>query len=195
MIQRLARMKKKQLIMLAPVSLFFVTFIIMNCKKRDSSTESYSDFILSSPEIGADSLLPVDYTCDGVSATLPLRWSDAPEGTISFAVIMHHETSPTDIHCYWILYNIPSYVDSLPRNVSGIGTLGINSLNDMTSYSPPCSQGQGMKDYIFTIYALSQKPVIIVSPDKVDRVTILDAIKDITISSAKMTAYYSRNVK
>lgn len=52
-----------------------------------------------------------------------------------------------------------------------------------------------MKDYIFTIYALSQKPVIIVSPDKVDRVTILDAIKDITISSAKMTAYYSRNVK
>jgi phosphatidylethanolamine-binding protein (PEBP) family uncharacterized protein len=172
-----------------------VLFFPWNCSKDDDSIKVESGFVLSSPEIGSDSLLPADYTCDGESSTLPLKWTGAPPCTVSFALIMHHETSPNDIHCYWIMYDIPESVDSLPINVSGIGILGINSLNDMNSYSPPCSQGPGMKDYTFTVYALSQKPVISVSPGKVDRATMLNAIKDITISSAKMRVYYSRNLK
>jgi hypothetical protein len=40
------------------------------CNKEDGSLKNEKPtFKLSSPEIGADSLLPVDYTCDGESAT------------------------------------------------------------------------------------------------------------------------------
>ena len=58
-----------------------------NCSKEGDSFKEASGFVLSSPEIGADSLLPSDYTCDGVSATLPLKWSGAPDNTVSFALI------------------------------------------------------------------------------------------------------------
>lgn len=175
-------------------AILFAVFIIFSCNKKDDSPIEFKGFILSSPEIGADSLLPTDYTCDGVSATLPVCWSGAPENTVSFAVIMHHEASPTDIHWYWVLYNIPATINSLSRNATGIGTLGTNSVNDRTEYSPPCSQGPGIKAYTYSVYALSRIPVITVSASQVTREVMLSAIKDITISSAKMTVYYSRNI-
>ena len=181
----------------APGIIIVLTALLVfcNCSKDDDSLKEGSGFILSSPEIGADSLLPVDYTCDGVSATLSLKWSGAPEGVVSFAVIMHHVASPTDVHWYWVLYNIPASVTSLPRNVSGTGILGTNSVNDKTEYAPPCSQGPGIKAYTYTVYALSGNPSFSVSPDLVTREVLLNAIEGITISSAKMTVYYSRNIE
>jgi Raf kinase inhibitor-like YbhB/YbcL family protein len=169
--------------------------VFCNCSKDDDSLKEGSGFVLSSPEIGADSLLPMEYTCDGVSATLPLNWSGAPEGVVSFAVIMHHVASPTDVHWYWVLYNIPPSVTSLPRNVSGTGILGTNSVNDKTEYAPPCSQDPGIKAYTYTVYALSKNPSFSVSPDMVTREVLLNAMEGITISSAKMTVYYSRKIE
>lgn len=169
--------------------------ILMSCKKKDDSADQDSDFSISSPEISSDSLLPADYTCDGVSATLPLGWSGEPEGTAAFALIMHHESSLTDIHWYWVLYNIPASVHDLPKNVSGIGLLGTNSVNDRNEYAPPCSQGPGIKAYTFTVYALSSDPVISVPQKNVTRQVLLDAIDGLILSSAKMKVYYSRNIK
>jgi phosphatidylethanolamine-binding protein (PEBP) family uncharacterized protein len=127
-----------------------------------------------------------------VSATLPLEWSGEPDGTAAFALIMHHEASPTDIHWYWVLYNIPARVNSLERNVKGIGILGTNSVNDRNEYAPPCSQGPGIKAYTYTVYALSSNPVISVPQTEVTRQVLLDAIKNITLSSSKMRVYHSR---
>jgi phosphatidylethanolamine-binding protein (PEBP) family uncharacterized protein len=172
----------------------FIFLILWSCRKDYTSSQEVSGFILSSPEIGADSLLPVDYTCDGTAATLPLKWTGAPSGTFSIAIIMHHEASPTDIHWYWVLYDIPASITSLPKNMSGTGVLGTNSVNDKTEYAPPCSQGPGIKAYTYTIYALSQNPVISVSPDMVTREVLINAIEGITIASAKLTVYYSRNI-
>ena len=45
---------------------------------------------LLSPAVANGGPLPVDFTGDGTSATLPLSWTGAPEGTRSFALIMHH---------------------------------------------------------------------------------------------------------
>jgi phosphatidylethanolamine-binding protein (PEBP) family uncharacterized protein len=172
--------------------ILLLLIIVLGCNKNYDLTDKESGFVISSHEIKADSLLPTDYTCDGVSATLPLDWKGEPEGTAAFALIMHHEASPTDIHWYWVLYNIPASVHSLPRNVKGIGVLGTNSVNDRNEYAPPCSQGPGAKEYIYTVYALSSNPVISVPQTEVTRQVLLDAIGNITLSSAKMKVYYSR---
>jgi phosphatidylethanolamine-binding protein (PEBP) family uncharacterized protein len=180
---------------ISEVMILSLVFLFQMACKKEVNDKTGTGFVLTSMAIGADSLLPADYTCQGSSSTLPLHWTGAPSGTVSFVLIMHHEASPTDIHCYWILYNIPADVDILPRNVTGIGTFGINSVNDKMQYTPPCSQGPGLRDYILTLYALSQKPVIDLAPDSVDRPAMLNAIKDITISSTKMTVYYVWNKK
>jgi phosphatidylethanolamine-binding protein (PEBP) family uncharacterized protein len=169
--------------------------ILLGCNKKADFTDKEAEFVISSSEIKSDSLLPIDYSCDGVSATLPLEWSGEPQGTAAFALIMHHIASPTDVHWYWVLYNIPVSVHSLPRNVSGIGILGTNSVNDGNEYAPPCSQGPGIKAYTYTLYALSSNPVINVPQTEATRQVILDAIDGITLSSAKMTVYYSRSVR
>ena len=77
-------------------------------------------FTLTSTDVSDGGRLPVEYTCDGDGSTLPLAWSGAPAETQSYAVIMHHVAAPEEIHWYWVLYNIPADVTSLPRNVTDI---------------------------------------------------------------------------
>ena len=149
-----------------------------------------ANFTLTSPDVKADGLLPMEYTCDGASSTLALSWSGAPTGTQSYAIIMHHNAPDNAIHWYWVLYNIPADVTSLPKNMTGIGTLGTNSVNDRNEYAPPCSKGPGDKEYIYTVYALSAQPQITTS--SVNRAVLLDAIKDITLASAELHVVYAR---
>lgn len=171
------------------------TFLtLLACQKQTPLESVDSIFILTSSEIKQDSLLPKEYTCDGESATLPLEWDGFPENTKSFALMIRHEASPTDIHWYWVLYDIPSSVHSFPKNVSGIGTLGNNSVNGKTEYAPPCSQGPGPKKYTYTIYALSEVVNLSVPNSEVSREVLLDAIKDITLASATLDVIYSRDI-
>ena len=50
---------------------------------------------------------------------MPLEWGGAPDGTKSFAVIMHY-VAPDMTKWYWILYNIPADEKSLPKNVKSV---------------------------------------------------------------------------
>jgi len=149
-------------------------------------------FTLSSPAVGADGKLPVEYTCDGNSAAPPLAWTGAPAETKGFAVIMHHVASPEDVHWYWVLYDIPADVTSLVINSSGIGTAGTNSVNKRMVYAPPCSKGPGDKVYTITVYALSGKPQINVPASEVNREKLLEAIQSITLGSAELKVTYAR---
>lgn len=178
----------------ARTAVYTVQFSASEVAYSNNSFQSsnLSAFILTSPDIMEGGVLPVEYTCDGTNSTLALTWSGAPEGTKSFAVIMHHVASPTDIHWYWVVYDIPAYVTSLAKNSHDVGILGTNSVNDRLEYAPPCSKGPGPKTYIFTVYALSAQPQITVPASQVNRAVLLNAIKDITIASAEMEVIYSR---
>jgi Raf kinase inhibitor-like YbhB/YbcL family protein len=149
-------------------------------------------FALRSPEVADGGTLPRDYTGDGTSSTLPLTWSGAPAGTKSFALIMHHIPGPGTVKWYWVLYDIPANVTSLPKNVRDVGILGNNSVNGRTEYAPPHSKGPGPKWYIYTVYALSEEPRLDVPPEQVDRQALLDAMKDHILASAQLRVVYSR---
>jgi len=151
-----------------------------------------SGFTLTSPDLPSDGRLPVEYTCDGAGSTLALTWSGAPAETQSYAVIMHHVAAPDDIHWYWVLYDIPAEVTRLQKNVSGVGTLGNNINNGLAEYSPPCSQGPGDKEYIYTVYALSAVPQISLPAEQVTRDVALAAIENITLASAELHVVYAR---
>jgi len=148
-------------------------------------------FILCSSEVAYGGTLPVEYTGDGDGATLPLEWSGAPEETKSYAVIMHHIDPEEKIKWYWILYNIPANVQSLPRNVNGVGTLGNNSVNGLTEYAPPHSSGPGPKTYIYTVYALSEMLELSVPATEVSRDVLLDAMENLILASAELQVVYT----
>jgi len=162
---------------------------------RDTAGEAVrklnNSFSLRSPAVAPEGMLPADFTADGASATLPLEWTGAPAETKSYAVVMHH-LAPDQIKWYWILYNLPADMHSLPRNVKGVGTLGNNSVNERAEYAPPRSKGPGPKTYMYTVYALSEPPKISVPPNRVNREVLLAAIKDKVLASAELSVVYSR---
>jgi Raf kinase inhibitor-like YbhB/YbcL family protein len=148
-------------------------------------------FVLTSPAVTNGGALPVEFTGDGAAATLPLEWRGAPDGAKSYALIMHHE-APDQTKWYWILYNIPANLQSLPRNAKGIGTLGNNSVNGRTEYAPPHSKGPGPKTYVYTLYALSAPLQISVPPKDVNRALLLAAMTDHVLGTTQLQVVYSR---
>ncbi|MGA2496383.1 MAG: aryl-sulfate sulfotransferase [Tepidisphaeraceae bacterium] len=162
------------------------------CACGENTVERKTGFVLSSPEVADGGMLPKDYTGDGSSATLPLEWSGAPAGTKSYALIMHHIDPQGITKWYWTLYNIPANVQSLPKNVKAVGTLGNNSVNERTEYAPPHSKGPGAKTYIYTVYALSAEPQITVRPAQVNRGVLLAAMKDRILAAAELKVVYTR---
>jgi phosphatidylethanolamine-binding protein (PEBP) family uncharacterized protein len=148
---------------------------------------------LTSPAVADGGRLPEVFTGDGASATLPLNWTGAPEGTQSFALIMHH-IAPDRTKWYWILYDIPATAKGLLKNVEGVGTLGTNTVNGRCEYAPPHSKGPGEKTYIYTLYALSSPIELDVKPAEVDRDVLLRAMKDKVLAFARLSVVYARDV-
>ncbi len=136
--------------------------------------------------------LPVEFTGDGNSSTLPLEWTGAPPETKSYAVIMHHIDPQGLTKWYWTIYNIPANVHSLPKNGNRIGTLGNNSVNHKTGYAPPHSKGSDPKTYIVTVYALSAPVQISLPSEEVNRNVLLTAMRDLVLDSAKLRVVYER---
>ena len=153
---------------------------------------SKTAFTLRSPATPNGGRLPVEFTGDGAGVTPPLEWHSQPAGTKTYTVIMHHIDPEGITKWYWLLYNIPADVHSLPGNVRGIGTLGNNSINGMTEYAPPHSKGPGDKTYILTVYALSSPLEITVPAAQVTRDVLLASMKNKILASSELQVVYAR---
>ena len=105
--------------------------------------------------------IPVEYTCDGINTSPPLRWSDVPAGTRSIAILLDEPESPVGIFRHWSVYNIPSGYRSLPAGQPNIVKLKDSTRQafntfDKVGYSGPCPPEKKDHEYVFFIYALSE---------------------------------------
>ena len=120
--------------------------------------------------------IPQQYTCQGRDVSPPLSWSGAPEGTVSFVLIMDDPDAPdpaapkrTWVH--WVLYSIPATVSALPEAVVTAklppGTReGLNDWN-RAGYGGPCPP-VGRHRYVHKLYALDVDLGDLGSPRKAD---------------------------
>lgn len=156
-----------------------------------AATTSSARLTVSSPVMTDGGTLPERFTCDGASVSPPIRWKGAPKGTRSYAVVMHHEAGPGDLHTYLLVHTIPSTIDHLDEGSTKVGRFGVNTVDRKPAYTPPCSKGPGPKPYTLTVYALSKAPTF-ASGTLVTREALLAAITKTTLASASMTVTYSR---
>lgn len=139
--------------------------------------------------------MPSEFTCEGKRTSPPLTWSNPPTGTKFFAITMHHLPGNEEKHVYFVLYNIPAIIKSLPENTKDIGVFGINTVNGQQEYTPPCSKGPGAKWYTITVYALSSEMKSSVPASSVTMDVLLAAIKDKTLATSTMDVSYTRTEK
>ena len=92
------------------------------CKKSsDAATATTGTFTTSSTAFTNNGMLPKLYTCDSTGISPKLSWTNAPAGTTSFAIVMHHIPPTPPNHVYMVLYNIPATVTSIGNAFSGVG--------------------------------------------------------------------------
>ena len=141
----------------------------------------------------AGGLLPGDYTCDGTSSSPPLAWTNTPAGTKEFALLMTTIPTAGTVKYNWVLSGIPATATSLARNASGVGTAGVGSDGPLAAYQAPCSQGPGLKEYTFTLYALSASPGLAVAANAVTGSALANAIAPITLATSALNLNYARS--
>lgn len=124
-----------------------------------------SKFRLTSPAFSDGGAIPVAFSCsDPSTGSPPLQWSNAPEGTVSFAVIMHDlDTAPAkgsmDV-THWIFWNVPAGTSSIAAGVkpdsSPDGMRQGKNIRGVNGYQPACPPpGAVPHHYVFEIFALN----------------------------------------
>lgn len=130
--------------------LLFITFLYY------ASGEAAMKLI--SPAFSHNESIPTNYTCDGANISPALSWSDAPERTESFALIVDDPDAPSKVWVHWIVFNIPSTIDHIKENQGtereeAPFTYGATDFNGAQKWGGPCPPS-GTHHYKFTLYAL-----------------------------------------
>lgn len=107
---------------------------------------------VTSPDV-AGGRLGEEFTCHGLGKHPGLRWSGAPQGTKSFAVIADDSAAPIRPYIYWIIFDIsPQRTEIQAGQIPPGARQAINSKGSL-GYDPPCPVKQS-HTYRFTVYAL-----------------------------------------
>ncbi|MEM7183192.1 MAG: YbhB/YbcL family Raf kinase inhibitor-like protein [Spirochaetota bacterium] len=144
--------------------------------------------------------IPAKYTCEGDDISLPLAWSNTPEGTKSFALVVDDpDAKPVagKVWDHWLVYNIPAAVTSLAENIEKAEsvegqsfTQSSNSKGDL-GYQGPCPpEGSGVHHYNFYLYALKSDEKL---EPNLSKQELLEKIKPNIISESKLTGLYEAN--
>lgn len=149
-------------------------------------------FAITSDAFEHESAIPVKYTCDGDDISPPLAWTDPPEGTQSFALIVDDPDAPGGTWVHWVIFDLPADTRSLPEAVTGDGDLpgGIQGMNSWprAGYGGPCPPN-GTHRYFFTLYAVDTQIALEPGATKAD---VLTAIEGHVLAEAGLMGTYER---
>jgi Raf kinase inhibitor-like YbhB/YbcL family protein len=118
-------------------------------------------FILTSPVLNVENMIPTQYSCNGKDISLPLDWGNPPEGTKSFTLIMDDPDAIAVagyVWIHWVIFNLPPQTRNLPEDLPKTNTLANGSIQgknsfDRIGYGGPCPPS-GLHHYVFKLYAL-----------------------------------------
>jgi len=189
---KITDMKKATLVLI-----FLVSMVLAGCSMTNT-VNTAGNFTLTSETIKEGEFLSDEqiyngYGCTGGNVSPDLEWSNPPEGTKSYALIMHNPDAPMPGGWWhWIVTNIPAAKTSLAKGEIAASPVEMTKTSFGTAgYGGPCPPvGHGKHRYIFTIYALDVESV----PSKPDMAPtqIEKLIEPHTLGKASVMGYFER---
>ncbi|MFQ5861329.1 MAG: YbhB/YbcL family Raf kinase inhibitor-like protein [Dehalococcoidia bacterium] len=151
-------------------------------------------FSLWSEAFDVGKAIPRRYTCDGEDTSPALSWSEAPEGTRAFALIVDDPDAPVGVFTHWVLFNLPTSTQGLPEGVSKMERLDSGALqgrNDFgrVGYGGPCPPPGHTHRYRFGLYALDAP--LDLEPGATKQ-QVLDAMRGHVLGDAQLVGTYRR---
>src|SRR5438105_14475302 len=63
-------------------------------------------------------LIPKKHTCEGPDLSPPLRWTNGPKGTKSFALIADDPDAPVGTWVHWVIFKLPGETTELTEGLT-----------------------------------------------------------------------------
>jgi Raf kinase inhibitor-like YbhB/YbcL family protein len=146
-------------------ALLIVMLVATNAVAQQRRPPPAQPMALTSSAWKDGGVIPSKHAQPGDDMSPPLAWDRVPDGTESFVLIMRDldaiTINGTDIHLYWMLWNIPKEARSLPEGIPELeelpdGTRQISSSGPW--YRGPAAPPPGpVHHYAFELYALNAK--------------------------------------
>ena len=190
-------------------TLSLVLGVAMLATISDARAASY--FTLTSKSISDGARIPVKFgaddpkrpckpgsteicPCPGQNVSPHLAWTNAPEGTKSFAILMYDVDGQAGAGVsHWVAYNIAPTVHELAE---GDGTVGKNftggsGTRGNPNYIGPCPpRGDGPHHYLITVVALDLGPTL--APG-LTREALLAAVKGHQLAASSIGGLFARS--
>ncbi|MDR3461563.1 MAG: YbhB/YbcL family Raf kinase inhibitor-like protein [Beijerinckiaceae bacterium] len=153
--------------------------------------------VLQSPAFDAGAFIPSRYRGEGIGKNIspPLTWSDAPAGTLAFAVVIEDPDVPLPwpfVHA--LAYWPAALLSELPEGaLSGIPLKGlhrgVNTSGKWRYVGPRPLPGHGLHRYVFQLFALDIEPDL---PAPFKRRALAKALRGHVLAIGQMTGVCER---
>ena len=148
------------------------------------------NFEISSPAFGSHERIPDKHTSNGEDISPEISWSGVPEGTKSFAVVVHDPDAPmVEGWSHWVAYNIPGDATGLAEGEKP-PTEGENRDGNVKYNGPAPPPGHDTHHYYFWVYALDEE--LDLEPGLL-RAELLAEIEDHVLEQARYVGTYSND--
>ena len=164
-----------------------------------SATSDISDFTLTSDAINSEGEILDAFKCEekvnGIEKSIPIAWSNIPEGTGSIAISIHGFPNANETNSYLTLWNINPSVTEIQYGEANSGEwfMGPNKDGGKISYSSPCSPSGGTSTYYMTIYALNITPPSLPEENSltINYSALVNSLSEVTIIDQVVLEYIS----
>jgi Raf kinase inhibitor-like YbhB/YbcL family protein len=150
-------------------------------------------FRLTSPVFADGGAIPARHTCDGENRSPLLTWSNVPEGSRSFVLLVDDPDAPAGTFTHWVLYDIPVDVRELSENVPEAtpGVSGRNSFQKI-GYGGPCPPPRDEAHrYRFVLHALDAESLGL--PTGASREEVEARMSGHVLATAQLVGTYRRH--
>ena len=167
--------------------------------RREPMASSNGTFHLESPAFRDGDPIPVIHSGESLNLSPPLRWSGAPSGTGSFALLLEDPDAPAGSWVHWLLFNIPPQLRAFPAGLERAPQLANGARHgscwgvgrfERIGYQGPLPPAGAAHRYVFELVALDG-PL-----DLEPGCTVFDlraAITEHQLARTQLTGIYARS--
>jgi len=143
---------------------------------------------LSSTAFESGDAIPLRHTCEGDDVSPPLVWSDVPEGTRAFALVVDDPDAPGGTFTHWLAWGIDPGANGL-REGEPAPHEGRNGFGTDGYEGPAPPPRHGAHRYVFRLHALDRE---LDAPDGADRAEIDRALEGHVLDVAELVGTFER---
>ena len=155
---------------------------------------------LTSTAFAENQWIPTKHTGEGADVSPVLKWTGAPAGVKSFALICDDPDALSvagKIWDHWLIWNIPATMTELPENVAKTETVaplggarqGLNGWPRLGYNGPMPPPGHGVHHYHFKLYALD---TVLPLPAQATKPQLETAMQSHVLAQTELIGTYER---